>query len=205
MKKYIIASLIIAAVILFVLLLRSIDFLTPYQKFYAGDVRNFRGNLNEAAKVPVYPDERSIISILMNPDVYKIHIAFFPNDAENSFYFASSFEITNKLSIIYRSFLGTEVTTFQDKDGSACMIFYPNKHVRCFKSVPINSTDDLIPTPIEPVILLRGPSTANRTAVSVENYLITAEGESFQEEDRDYTDLDLAVDKLILVLMSVNS
>ncbi|MBN2203374.1 MAG: hypothetical protein JW700_04285 [Candidatus Aenigmarchaeota archaeon] len=203
MKKYIVPSLVVALAIVLVFLWNSDIFLTPYQKFYAGDVRNFRGNLNEAAKVPVYPNESSIVNVLMGPDVYRISIAFFPNDNENSFYLADSFEITNKLSIIYRSYLGTNVTTYKDSDGSACLIFYPDKHVRCFKSVPINSTDELIPTSIEPVILLRGPSTANQTAVTVDNYLITAEGESFDETDRDYTDLDLAVDKLILVLMNI--
>ena len=71
--------------------------------------------------------------------------------------------------------------------------------------MPINSTDEISPNAQEPVILLLGPSRANKTAVTVDNYLITVEGKSFQETNRTYTDLDLAVDKLILVLMNYTS
>jgi hypothetical protein len=200
------AIFIIAVItIAFVIASQSNLFLTSYQKYYAGGVRNFRGNLDEAAKVPVYPNQMSVIDVLLNPEVYRIQIAFFPNETENSYYFASSFEITNKLTIVFRNILGVDVTTFNTEDGSSCLVFYPAKHIRCFKSVPINSTEELLPTFMEPVILLLGPSHANRTAVSVDNYLITAEGESFEEIDRKYTDLDLSVDKLILILMDYTS
>jgi hypothetical protein len=103
--------------------------------------------------------------------------------------------------IVYRHFMGEEVQTYEDEDGSSCLIFYPNKQVRCFRSIPVNSTDELNSNPMEPVILLLGPSHADQTAVSIYDFLITLEGESFEEVDRKYTDLDLAVDKMLLVLM----
>jgi hypothetical protein len=204
MKKIFI--IIPVAIVIFILIMILSDpnfYLTPYQKYYAGDVRNFRADLNEARKVPVYPSEDTVRNILFNPDVYKINIAFIPNESENSFYLATTFEITNKMTIVYRHYMGEEVQTFEDKDGSSCLIFYPNRQVRCFRSVPVNSTEELNSIPQEPVILLLGPSHANQTAVSVYDFLITLEGESFEEVDRSYTDLDLAVDKMLLLLMEV--
>ena len=142
---------------------------------------------------------------MLSPDVFRIHIAFFPNATENSYYYADSFEITNKLSIVFRNILGTNVSTFRLEDNTSCILFHPNEQVRCFKSVPINSTDELAPSSMEPVILLAGPSRANKTAVTVDGYLVTVEGESFLETNRTYTDLDLSTDKLILVLMDYTS
>jgi len=204
-NSFLLITLVVVAAIVLIIAWRANLFLSNYQKYYAGDVRNFRGDLTKAESVPVYSDQTSIRDLLLGPEVYRIQIAFFPNDTENSFYLASSFEITNKLGIIFRNILGTEVSTFYTEDGSSCMVFYPNEYIRCFKSVPINSTDELFPTQIEPAILLLGPSHANKTAVTIENYLITAEGQSFEEIDRTYTDLDLAVDKIILVLMDYTS
>jgi hypothetical protein len=202
MKKIVIVIPVVIVVFLLLLILSNPNiFLTAYQRYYAGDVRNFRADLNEAEKTPVYPSEANLKSFLLNPEVQKIHIAYFPNEAENSFYLASGFEITIKLGIVFKHLMGVETQTFEDEDGSSCLIFYPNKQVRCFESVAINSTDELSPSPEEPVILLLGPSHANQTAVSVYNFMITLEGESFEEVNRTYTDLDLAVDKMLLILM----
>ena len=175
---------------------------SPYEMFYEGDVRHFRANLIEAEKVPVYPDENDIKNVLLNPEVYKIHIAYFPNDTENPYYLASTFEIVNKLGIVFRHiFKNDTVGTYKDSDGSSCLIFQTNKKTKCFKSFPINSTDELTPTYIEPAILLFGSKDANRTAVMVNNYLITVEGRASPKTDKPYSDLDLAVDKMLLVLM----
>jgi hypothetical protein len=204
-RPYLIISLVAAAAIILFILWSSNVFLTSYERYYAGDVRHFRGNLDEAAKVPVYPDETSLVNVLLNPEVYRIKIAFIPNDTENSFYFASSFEITNKMSIIFRSILGVNVTTFKTEDGSSCLMFHPDEYVRCFISVPINSTDELTENSMEPVILLLGPSNANSTAIYVDNNTVILEGKSFEEVDRTYTDLDLTVDKMLIVLMDRTS
>jgi len=59
----------------------------------------------------------------------------------------------------------------------------------------------IFPTSVEPVILLLGPSQANKTAVTIRDNLITLEGKDFSEVNRSYTDLDLVVDKMLLVLM----
>ena len=204
-KFYLAIPLIIIIIAVFLVISNPDIMLTSYQKYYAGGVRNFRANLGLAADVPVLPDEKTLVDVLLSPDVYWINIAFFPNETENSFYFATSFEISNKLTIIYRNIIGSQISPFQTEDGSTCILFQPSRNVRCFRSLPINSTDELLPSPIEPVILLLGPSHSNTTAVTVEGSLITLEGESFNETDRDYTDLDLAVDKMLLVLMDYTS
>lgn len=175
---------------------------SPFEKYYAGDVRHFRANLEEAQNVSVFPSEDAIRSVLLNPSVYKVNIAYIPNDTENGYYAASSFEIGNKLGIIYKNYFQGDcnVSTTKEDDGSTCLLFCFTER-KCFNSLPINSTDELIPTDVEPVILLLGSSHANKTAVTVDNYLITVEGNTFSSQDKPYTDLDLAVAKLLLTLM----
>lgn len=202
---YLAIALIVIIITVLLVLSNPNIMLSSYQKYYAGGVRNFRANLDIATDVPVLPNEKALLDVLLNPDVYQINIAFFPNETENSFYFATSFEISNKLTIIYSNIIGSQITPFETEDGSTCIMFQPSRAIKCFRSLPINSTDDLLPTPIEPVILLLGPSQSNKTAVTVERSLITLEGESFEEIDRDYTDLDLATDKMLLVLMDYTS
>lgn len=195
--------LLVAVVIAILVLVKISGFLnSPYEMFYEGDVRNFRANLIEADKVPVYPDESAIKNVILNPEVYKIYIAYFPNDTENPYYLASTFEIVNKLGMVYRHvFKNDTVGTYKDSDGSSCLVFYSNRKTKCFKSFPINSTDELVPTDIEPTILLFGSEDANRTTVMVNNYLITIEGRASAKKDELYSDLDLATDKMLLVLM----
>ena len=207
MKKLI---LLAAAVMIFVAIVFILDsgekegLVDSYTLYYDGDYRHFRGDLLEASKIEIIPNEDAIRQILLNPEVFKIHIAYIPDDAENAFYLASSFEITSKLSLAYMHYFTGDVSTFEDTDGSSCLLFYYDRQTRCFNSLPINSTDELVPTPIEPVILLLGPSHTNKTQVAVEDNLITIEGSDFTEIGRKYTDLDLAVDKMLLVILGLN-
>lgn len=174
----------------------------PYSLYYDGEKRLFRGNLIEANKTPVYPSEEAISNIILNPEVYKIQIAYIPNSTENAFYLTASYELTMKLGLIYRHYFTSQPQVFKDIDNSTCMLFYEDMQTRCFKSVAINSTDELVPTPVEPVILLLGPSQEDQTSVRVENNLIILSGASIDESNRTYTDLDLAADKMLLVLMT---
>ncbi|NIO44620.1 MAG: hypothetical protein GTN36_03660 [Candidatus Aenigmarchaeota archaeon] len=201
-KIYIIIIIAVIAIALFFILNNLEVFRDPYSLYYEGDVRHFRANLFEANKTPVYPNEDAIKDILLNPELYKVYIAFIPNETENAFYAASSFEITNKLGIVYRHYYKGQTGIFKDVDESSCIAFLENRTSKCFKSFPINSTDELTPTPIEPVILLLGPSRTNQTSIVVNNNLIILQGKDFSEIDRKYTDLDLAVDKMLLVLMT---
>jgi len=174
----------------------------PYTLYYEGDARHFRANLIEANKTTVYPNEDAIKNVLLGPDVYKVYIAYISNETENGYFLASSFEITIKMGLVYRHYFTGNVQVYKDLDGSSCLVFTEEKKTRCFKSLPINSTDELVPTNVEPIILLLGSAHANQTAVTVKNNLIIVEGKNFTQIGRNYNDLDLAVDKLLLVLMT---
>lgn len=153
-----------------------------YQKTYAGETFHFRADLSEAQKVNVIPDEQAIVDLLLRENIQKINIAFIPNETENAYYGAASFEIGFKLTVVYHNLF--------------------NKTIE-MESLPLNTTDQakLFSSPAEPVILLLGPSQTDQTLVTVSENLITLEGKSFDEEERTYNDLDLATDKMILVLM----
>ena len=209
MKNLLKIFIILVAVVFAMIFLISVNiihinqgpFKDAYSLYYAGDTRHFRANLFEANKTIVYPNEDAIKNVLLNPNVHKISIAYIPNDTENANYLASSFEITNKLGLVYRSYFTEQPSVFKDDDGSSCMLFFQEKQTRCFKSLPINSTDELVPTDVEPAILLLGPSRASQTGVTIKENLITLEGKDFSQTNRNYNDLDLAVDKMLLVLM----
>jgi len=202
--KILITLLAIGFAIAFIInsgILNAGPFKDPYSLNYAGDVRHFRANLFEANKTVVYPDEDAVKNVLLNPDVYKITIAYIPNETENANYLASSFEITNKLALVYRSYFNEQPSVFKDEDNSSCMLFFQEKQTKCFKSLPINLTGELVSTDVEPVILLLGPSKANQTAVTVKGNIIILEGKDFSQVNRNYNDLDMVVDKMLLVLM----
>jgi hypothetical protein len=205
MKNSTIAALVVLALIVVAIVyFLNVTQITadPYILYYDGNTMHFRGNIIEANKTPVYPSEESVKDLLLSPDVYKIQIAYVPNESENAYYLAMTYEITSKLSLVYRHYYTGQVQTFKDTDGSSCLLFYDDTQTRCFKSVAINSTQDLVPTPVEPAIILTGPSRANETSVNVENNVITLSGRSFDESNRTYTDLDLSVDKMLLILMT---
>lgn len=151
---------------------------------FAGQTFNFRSNLTEATTVPVLPDETSLSDTLLQPDVHTVYMAFLPNDAENGYYAVTGYGLAYKLTIIYRHFFGSPPA---------------------IETLTLNSTDELNASTIPastPVIWLRGPAAgANTTAVTVNGNLVSVEGADLSEINRTYTDLDLAAEKLLLVLM----
>ena len=156
----------------------------PFQKTFGGVVLHFRANLNEAKNVPVYPNETVLKSVLLNKNVEGIGIAYVPNDTENSYYLAASYELAYKLTIINR--------------------YYFNE-TKAIDSVPVNSSLEAFSMASfqRPIIMLMGPPQTDQTAVNVAGYLITVQGSSFEESElnRTYNELDLATDKLLLVLI----
>ena len=158
----------------------------PYEKEFAGINLRFRANLDEARKVPVYPNETTLAAVLLDKDVEEIGIAYIPNDSQNSYYLADSYELAYKLTIINK--------------------YYFNK-TKPLSSIPLNSSLEAltIATKQKPVIMLMGPSQTNSTIVNVAGYFITVQGKSLEEINTNYTDLDLATDKLLLVLMELET
>lgn len=157
----------------------------PFQRTFGGVDLHFRANLNEAENVPVYPNETALRSVLLNKNVEEIGIAYIPNDTENSYYLAASYELAYKLTIINR--------------------YYFNE-TKTIDSIPVNSSLEALSMASfqKPIIMLMGPPETNQTLVNVVGYLITVQGNSFEESElnRTYNELDLATDKLLLVLMN---
>jgi hypothetical protein len=154
----------------------------PYQREFGGVKLNFRANLDQAANVPVYPNETALRNAILNNGVQEIGVAYIPSDQENAFYLAASYELAYKLTIINRYYFNV---------------------TKPITSIPVNSTMDALAmaTSQKPIIMLVGESKTNSTLVNVVGYFVTVQGASFEEVNRTYNDLDLATDKLLLVMM----
>jgi len=155
----------------------------PYQREYHGITFNFRANLNEAEKVPVYPNEQAVKDLLLSKNVNKIALAYIDNPDENGYYAVTGFEFSYKMIIINRALFGEP------------------KDIEVYNVSSIEEARNLSDR-IVPVVMFLGPSLANKTAITVENSIVFVEGKELYVDDRLYTDLDLATDKLILILMS---
>ena len=154
----------------------------PYTRNVGGVDLHFRANLNEAANVSVYPNEAALRSVLLNTGVESIGVAYIPNDTENAFYLADSYELAYKITIINKYFFN---------------------RTKLVDSIPVNSSLDAFSqaSPQRPVIMLFGPSQTNATRIVVSGSFVSIQGASLDEVNRTYTDLDLATDKLLLVLI----
>ena len=206
----------IIAIILIILIAGCIGNENPNknQKFYAGNYRNFRANLDYAENITVSPNEDAIRQILLSNFVERIHVLYIPEEAENSFYLASTFEISNKLTLIYRFNFqeNMDIDVYTDEFDFTCLVFFSRFESgafinRCFGSAPIDDIQEAydIADEANPVVLLLGPSQTNRTGIFIKDYVIRLEGKDFSEEDRLWTDLDLSVAKMILELMETNN
>lgn len=168
--------------ILVIFISGCIETYNPFQKEFAGVKLNFRANLDEARNVPVYPNEIALRGVILNENVEEICLAYIPNDTINSFYLAASYELAYKLTIINK--------------------YYFNR-TKLIDSIPVNSSSEALSMASiqKPMIMLLGPSETNLTIVNVSESFIEVHGKSFEEVNRTYNDLDLATDKLLLVLM----
>ncbi len=174
------------------------------QMVFAGEVRNFRADLAEAEKVQVIPGEELLKPIFLGP-IEGIKISYIPSE-NNGFYLVSGFELTNKLTLFYRYYYqgsgGFYIVNDTMSNRTNCLLFEETEKQICIESVSVQSADEVQNKPDEITLLMLGPEAgANRTAVSIEGRTIVLEGKDFSEDDRKYTDLDLAVDKLLLALM----
>jgi hypothetical protein len=167
-------------VLLAVLLIAGCVQASPTTKKFGNTDVHFRADLDKAAQVPIYPNETVLLKTLNDPEVRKINIAFIPNDEENGYYAADGYELSYKLSLAYKAMYGETMT---------------------ISALELNTTPSQPPFG-ELTIWMHGPASgANQTAVIVDGGIIDIEGASMNKTDRTYTDLDLAVDKLLLSFM----
>lgn len=185
----------------------KIDAANPYQIIFGNETRNFRANLIEAEKVPVYPDSNNLRNVFLGGNVSKINI-YYIDGKENGFYGTSGMEFTIKMGLIYKYYNGGEGYTFGEGNRENCLYFYKTEKSVCFDIEALKNAGNISSIKSSPssiAVVMLGPPFSGKTAVTANNYTITVEGKSFDETNRQYTDLDLAVDKLLLVLMKETS
>jgi hypothetical protein len=143
--------------------------------FY-GVILNFRADLREAEKIPLYPNESAVNALLMDGSVRNITIAFKPSNEENSYFALEATEIVTKLYYAYKT-LGHVMPKFM--------------------SINVSSYENLSGTPQNPMIALVAPSVSNETDVIVSsNNVISVKAKSFN-------DFDLATIKMIMAALKI--
>ncbi len=170
----------------------------PYQLKFANETLNFRANLEKAASVPVIPDDSSVRSAILSGNVSKISLSYVPNEEYNGFYAVDSFEISYKLFIILKYYYGLNGYVYEGENGENCMFFEETSKNICISHEPVSSESNIVSSKSEPTIFM---SASNETSVSLQNNIIYLKGKDFSEKGRTYTDLDLATDKFLTVLM----
>jgi hypothetical protein len=169
-------NVLILTIILTVLVAGCISQLAPTQMMFAGKIVNFRADLREAKLVETSNPVQLKQAFFQAVD--NVYISFISNDNENGFYAVTGFELSYKI-LSFRNFYGL------------------NWNVT---AMPINSTDE-IPQDNNLYVVMLGPSLANETSVSLEENIIYVNGKDFYPEGKKYTELDLAADKLLLILL----
>lgn len=169
----------------------------PYQLSFANETLNFRANLDKAAKVSVIPDEQSIRNAILSGNVSRIKISYVPGE-QNPFYAAASFEVAYKLVIILKHYYGVNGYLYEGEQKENCFFFEETGKNICIISEPVPSEEDIKYGDAERVIFL---TDANETSVTLKDNIVFIKGKDFSEKDRKYTDLDLAADRFLLVLM----
>ncbi len=171
----------------------------PYQIKFANETLNFRANLEKAKLVSVYPDGQAIKEAILSKDVEKIKISYAPETEFNKFYLADSFEIAYKLTILFKYYYGISGYVYGDRQGENCLSFEETQKTICIISEPVPSLEQINASSSEPVIFL---SASNETSVILKDNIIYIKGKDFSETGRKYTDLDLATDKFLMLLIN---
>ena len=134
----------------------------------------FRDNINDAKRIPVYPDEKTVYDMFWNTNNTNITILFKPLPKGNQYYSVENFELTYKLLIIYRM----------------------NGYEKAFSAEEINSYDNIQTSNNVLKIALVAPTFTNQTYIEGKNNVIYINA-------KDYRDFDLATIKTILVAMDI--
>jgi len=161
---------------------------SPYKLGFSGTTLTFRANLEEAAKTPVN-DIKGLRDLFLDPNVEGVQLAYVPNQSAaprggtiTGFYLVDGYELAYKLTAIYGTYFGEAVPV---------------------TTLTLNSTGEALnfATKETPVILMQAGQGPTEVRLSSDDSIVYVSGADMTQDGRDYTDLDLAVDKLLLVLM----
>jgi hypothetical protein len=150
---------------------------------YRGQVLNFRSDLREADKVPVYPGENQVYLDTMHTLVDNVTIVY-KDVGEYGYYAAEAFEITYKMKIAYTNLVGTDI------EGKT-------SDVPTFNAETVDQYAHLPGKIQNPIIALVHPIYANETAVRNEGHVTYISGETFD-------DLDLATAKFLMIVLGID-
>ncbi len=180
-----------------------------YSIKFAGTDVNFRADLTKAEKVLLEPGPEEVRKVFFENPVELVRIAFVPSEENNGFYSVAGFELQYKTVLAYKQFIFTDNAIFQKELGKDCVYFekrfsgaVATQRRICFEVLILNETSEAFSLANEsaPIILME--AGAEGTKVSVENNVVRIMGKDMSQNNRKYTDLDLAADKFLLVLLN---
>lgn len=177
-SPYIAAGIVILVVtggIIYFRTQSSYKALTRY-KFQSIELE-FRDDMRLAQNIPVYPDEKSILNKVWDPNITNINIVYVPtaeSSDENSMLSLSIVEIRFKLDLAYREF------NWANEFSHSELTSYDN----------ISSNNDTL------VIALVRPSLSDRTAVELNDNTVYIKGVTGK-------DLDLATIKFLMSALNI--
>ena len=149
---------------------------------YYNTTLNFRRDLREANKIPIYPYEQAVSNEIMNQLVENVTIVFKPaSETENSLYSLEIYEIIPKLMIGYSRIKA-------------------NPH---FNAVQVSSYDNLAGTIQNPIIILVHPIYSNETSVSVGLPGSTYNNHAIYIKGTDLKNFDLATEKFLMAALDI--
>ena len=125
---------------------------------YYGTQLDFRSDLKEAQKMPVYPNEALIVDTVFNPFVQNLPVVF-QDTSQNSLVYVEAYEIGYKMRTAYLTI---------------------NRQVNINSRV-VNFTEQGML--INPVIVLVPPVLANETSVRVSNFTVIISAKTLKEFD----------------------
>ena len=184
MRKFIIIGLLAI-----VLVSGCVEDNGTYDARYINTDLTFLSNLDIAQNVSVSPDEDTLRRVLFGYQVIGLQIVYYDNDKEAALYMKSLMSFASKYTKMnfdrWNYDMSQEIT-----------------------AVMLNSTNDLPNATAEnPAILLMGPGFGEETHVDVQGNIVMVYGKDLTLRDgkyAKYSDFDLALDKIILVLMEEN-
>jgi len=145
-----------------------------------GEIIAFRGDLNKAVNVPVYPSEQAVwnqILTIGNGSIVKnITIAFKDaGESENPYYIIQEIELHNKIGFLF----------LKKYD------FIPG-----FKAIEVESYENLPGLIQAPIIAIVHPEFSNETAIRVDGHVILLKAKTHE-------DMDLVTAKLFIILFDL--
>ncbi len=183
MNKIMITALILITVSASMCLEKEVS--GTYEYNYYGTEMKFASNLEEAQNITVLPDDATLRNTIFSYDVATLQIGVYQNDTEAPY--------------TIKSLVG-----FSSKYAKMSLTRWDYDMTGKVNTIILNDTSQVInATAEEPAILIMGPAFGQDTKIVVEDNVVKVYAKDLtakQGKYVTYNDLDLALDKIILVL-----